>query len=62
MPKKILICVAWPHCSSLMHIGHIGAANLPAGIFARFHRLHGDDVLMVSGSDTNGTPITARAA
>jgi len=59
MPKKILVNVAWPYCSGDMHIG---GANLPAGIFARSHRLRGDGVLRVSSSGTNGTPITARAA
>ena len=34
---------------------------LPADIFARYHRLRGNDVLMVSGSDAHGTPITVRA-
>ena len=47
MPKKILVNVAWPYCSGDMHIGHIGGASLPAGIFARFHRLRSDYVLMV---------------
>jgi methionyl-tRNA synthetase len=39
----------------------MAGAYLPADIFARYHRLRGDDVLMVSGSDTHGTPITVRA-
>jgi len=29
---------------------------LPSDIFARYHRLKGNDVLMVSGSDSHGTP------
>ena len=61
MPRKILVSVAWPYCNGDMHIGHIAGVYLPADIFARFHRLRGDDVLMVSGSDTHGTPITVRA-
>lgn len=61
MPDKILVCVAWPYSNGDMHIGHIAGAYLPADIFARFHRLRGNDVLMVSGSDTHGTPITVRA-
>ena len=36
-------------------------AYLPPDIFARYHRLRGNDVLMVSGSDTHGTPITVTA-
>ena len=61
MSEKILVCVAWPYCNGDMHIGHIAGAYLPADIFARYHRLRGNDVLMVSGSDTHGTPITVRA-
>ncbi len=61
MPEKILVCVAWPYSNGDMHIGHIAGAYLPADIFARYHRLAGNDVLMVSGSDTHGTPITMRA-
>jgi methionyl-tRNA synthetase len=61
MSGKILVCVAWPYCNGDMHIGHIAGAYLPADIFARYHRLRGDDVLMVSGSDTHGTPITVTA-
>ena len=61
MSEKILVCVAWPYCNGDMHIGHIAGAYLPADIFARYHRLRGNDVLMVSGSDMHGTPITVRA-
>ncbi len=61
MAEKILVCVAWPYSNGDMHIGHIAGAYLPSDIFARYHRLRGNDVLMVSGSDTHGTPITVRA-
>ncbi len=58
---KILICVAWPYANGDLHVGHLAGAYLPADIFARYHRLAGNDVLMVSGSDSHGTPITIRA-
>ena len=61
MPEKILVFTAWPYCNGDLHIGHIAGAYLPPDIFARYHRLRGNDVLMVSGSDTHGTPITVRA-
>jgi methionyl-tRNA synthetase len=61
MPERILVSVAWPYCNGDMHIGHIAGVYLPSDIFARYHRLAGNDVLMVSGSDTHGTPITVRA-
>src|SRR5512144_392553 len=61
MPVKILVCVAWPYSNGDMHIGQIAGAYLAPDIFARYHRMRGNDVLMVSGSDTHGTPITVRA-
>ena len=59
--KKYLICVAWPYANGPQHIGHIAGAYLPPDIFARFQRMRGSDVLMVSGSDTHGTPVTIQA-
>ena len=61
MSKNILVAVAWPYASGSRHLGHIGGAYLPADIFARYHRVIGNNVLMVSGSDVHGTPITVRA-
>ena len=61
MSKNILVSVAWPYASGSRHLGHIGGAYLPADIFARYHRAVGNNVLMVSGSDVHGTPITVRA-
>jgi len=53
--------VAWPYANGPFHIGHLAGAYLPADIFARFHRLRGNEVLMVSGSDMHGTPTLVRA-
>ncbi len=61
MNRTILVAVAWPYASGSRHLGHLAGAYLPADIFARFHRLSGNRVLMVSGSDVHGTPITVRA-
>jgi methionyl-tRNA synthetase len=61
MSRRILVAVAWPYASGPRHLGHLAGAYLPADIFARYHRLAGSDVLMVSGSDAHGTPITVRA-
>lgn len=60
-PKKILVGVAWPYVNGEKHIGQIAGAYLPPDIFARFQRMIGNDVLMVSGSDTHGTPIMLKA-
>jgi methionyl-tRNA synthetase len=61
MSEKIFIGVAWPYANSHIHLGHAAGAYLPADIFARFHRTKGNQVLMVSGSDQHGTPITIKA-
>jgi methionyl-tRNA synthetase len=61
LSERILIGVAWPYANGPLHLGHITGAYLPADIFARYHRLKGNEVLMVSGSDQHGTPITIRA-
>ena len=61
MPERILVCVAWPYANYLLHVGQAAGAYLPADIFARYHRLKGNEVAMVSGSDCHGTPITVSA-
>ncbi|MEE8194013.1 MAG: methionine--tRNA ligase [Dehalococcoidales bacterium] len=61
MSERIFIGVAWPYANSSLHLGHIAGAYLPPDIFARYHRTKGNEVLMVSGSDQHGTPITIRA-
>ncbi len=55
--RKILVCVAWPYASGVRHVGHM-STYIPSDVFARYHRMRGDRVLMVSGSDEHGTPIT----
>ncbi|PIR02000.1 MAG: methionine--tRNA ligase [Candidatus Nealsonbacteria bacterium CG02_land_8_20_14_3_00_34_20] len=59
--RNIYIGVAWPYVNDLFHIGNLAGAYLPPDIFSRFHKLKGNKVLMVSGSDFHGTPITIRA-
>jgi methionyl-tRNA synthetase len=61
MTENILVSVAWPYANADIHVGNITGAYLPADVFARFHRLKGNRVLMVSGTDAHGTPITVRA-
>ncbi|HEU4759957.1 MAG TPA: methionine--tRNA ligase [Dehalococcoidia bacterium] len=61
MAEKIFLGVAWPYANGSLHTGQIVGAYLPADIFARYHRAAGNRVLMVSGSDQHGTPITVRA-
>jgi methionyl-tRNA synthetase len=61
MSETIHVSVAWPYANGDMHVGHLAGAYLPPDIFARYHRLKGSRVLMVSGSDSHGTPITVTA-
>ena len=61
MADNILVSVAWPYANGSIHLGQAVGCYLPADIFARYHRLKGNNVLMVSGSDTHGTPITLQA-
>lgn len=61
MGERILTAVAWPYANGPLHLGHVAGAYLPADIFARYHRAKGNSVLMVSGSDQHGTPITISA-
>src|SRR3990172_8091622 len=61
MSERIFIGVAWPYANGPLHLGHVAGAYLPADIFARYHRAKGNEVLMVSGSDQHGTPITIKA-
>jgi methionyl-tRNA synthetase len=59
--KKIFVAVAWPYASGLRHIGHVAGFGVPSDTFARYHRLRGNDVLMVSGTDEHGTPVMVAA-
>ncbi|MFY9580190.1 MAG: methionine--tRNA ligase [Gaiellaceae bacterium] len=59
--KKVLVAPAWPYASGPRHLGHVVGFAVPADIFARYHRLKGNDVLMVSGTDEHGTPTMVAA-
>lgn len=61
MPEHILVAVAWPYANGPRHIGHVAGFGVPSDIFARYQRLRGNHVLMVSGTDEHGTPITIAA-
>jgi len=55
--ERILVAVAWPYAAGPRHIGHVAGFGVPSDVFARYHRLRGNDVLMVSGTDEHGTPV-----
>jgi methionyl-tRNA synthetase len=59
--RKILVAPAWPYASGHRHLGHVAGFGVPSDVFARYHRLAGNDVLMVSGTDEHGTPVMVAA-
>jgi methionyl-tRNA synthetase len=61
MTDNILIAIAWPYANAEIHVGNITGSHLPGDIVARYHRLKGNQVLMVSGTDSHGTPVTLAA-
>jgi methionyl-tRNA synthetase len=58
---KVLVTSAWPYINVIPHLGNLVGSVLSADVAARYYRLKGDDVLMVSGSDEHGTPIEVEA-
>jgi len=61
MPENILIAIAWPYANAEIHVGNITGSHLPGDIVARYHRLKGNKVLMISGTDSHGTPVVIAA-
>jgi len=59
--ERIFVGVAWPYANGSLHLGTLAGCLLPGDIFGRYHRMKGNAVLMVSGSDEHGTPITLTA-
>ncbi|HEV2886890.1 MAG TPA: methionine--tRNA ligase [Jatrophihabitans sp.] len=60
-PTNILTAVAWPYANGPRHIGHVAGFGVPSDVFSRYHRMAGNNVLMVSGTDEHGTPIQVQA-
>jgi methionyl-tRNA synthetase len=61
VPDHILTAVAWPYANGPRHIGHVAGFGVPSDVFARYQRMAGNRVLMVSGTDEHGTPIQVQA-
>lgn len=59
--KNVLVCVAWPYANGPRHIGHVAGFGVPSDVFARYQRMAGNNVLMVSGTDEHGTPLLVQA-
>jgi methionyl-tRNA synthetase len=61
MAERIFVAVAWPYTNGPRHLGHVAGFGVPSDVFARYHRLKGNEVLMVSGTDEHGTPNLIQA-
>ena len=61
MSIPVLTAVAWPYANGPRHIGHVSGFGVPSDVFSRYQRMAGNRVLMVSGTDEHGTPITVQA-
>ena len=61
MSETILVAVAWPYANAEIHVGNLTGSHLPGDIFARYNRLKGNKVLMITGTDSHGTPVTMSA-
>jgi len=59
--EYVTIFMAWPYANGPLHLGHVAGNCLPADIQYRYERARGRRVLMCSGSDEHGTPITLTA-
>jgi methionyl-tRNA synthetase len=59
--RTVFVAPAWPYANGPRHIGHLAGFAVPADVLARFERLRGSRVLMASGTDEHGTPITYEA-
>ena len=59
--SHVLVNVAWPYANGPRHIGHVAGFGVPSDVYARYERMKGNDVLMVSGTDEHGTPILVEA-
>lgn len=61
MTDHVVVNVAWPYANGPRHIGHVAGFGVPSDVFARFQRMRGRNVLMVSGTDEHGTPLLVQA-
>lgn len=61
MCAHILATAAWPYANGPRHIGHVSGFGVPSDVFARYMRMSGHQVLLVSGSDEHGTAIQVKA-
>jgi methionyl-tRNA synthetase len=57
---NVLVVLGWPYVNYLPHLGTlVQVLSVDSG--ARYHRLKGEDVVLVSGSGEHGIPIEVEA-
>ena len=59
--RRFTVTAALPYSNGLLHVGHLAGCYLPADIFVRYLRSHGDEVIFVCGSDDYGVPVSLTA-
>lgn len=57
-----LITSAIPYINGIKHLGNLVGSQLPADLFARYHRARGDEVMFICATDEHGTPAELAAA
>ncbi len=58
--EEVLVTCGWPCVKYGPHLGTL-VQVLSADVRARYYRLKGEDIVLVSGSDEHGTPIEVEA-
>ena len=59
---RILITLAIPYINGIKHLGNLVGSQLPADLYARYHRARGNEVLFLCATDEHGTPAELAAA
>ncbi|NRB19094.1 MAG: methionine--tRNA ligase [Rhodobacteraceae bacterium] len=59
---RILITSAIPYINGIKHLGNLVGSQLPADLYARYHRGRGNEVLFLCATDEHGTPAELAAA
>ncbi len=59
---RILITSAIPYINGIKHLGNLVGSQLPADLFARYHRARGNEVMFICATDEHGTPAELAAA
>lgn len=60
MPNKFYITTSIPYANSAPHVGHI-LDPLIADVLSRYHRIKGDEVRLLVGTDEHGAKIVRKA-